>query len=126
MKSFFKNLIWLLGVVIISFFSTYIFGSIGSNFTSQDVLYARIFSVLIVGSVGGSLSFIFFITFFFSLCGFKKYKYWITIPLIPYLMLWLLSDIREIYIPIIFGFVGFVLAFVVRKIFFKRYSTPLN
>lgn len=121
-----KNLLWLVFIIVLSFFTTFYFGLIGSYFTSQEVLFSELLPFLLLGSVGGSLAFIFFVVFIFSLHGFRKNKYWIIIPLIPYILLWLSSDIHHIYLPILIGFIAYVLAFCIKRIYkdLKKSNTP--
>lgn len=117
MSTFSKNLLLFILVIILSISTTFHFSLIATYFTSQDILYASFLPVLLMGSVGGSLSVTFFLVFIFSLGGFKKNKSWIIFPLIPYALMWLNSDIIHIYLPVLVGLVAYALAFCSRRIY---------
>ena len=120
-----KNILFFILAIALSLATAPYFGSWYDKFFPQqgEWIIGRNDSIFFAGFI---LSYIFFMPFFLWLFGEEnrsKSIFWFLMPVVVFL---LYANIREIYIPIIFGFVGFVLAFVVRKIFFKRYSTPLN
>jgi hypothetical protein len=117
MNSSLKNFLLLIAILILSHFTSYIFGSLYGYFSLQDVMFMELPFTLIMASTGTLLSFTFFIMFFFSLSGFRKNKKWIICSLIIPALLWLSSDIYDIYLPVIIGLVGFGLAFEFRRIF---------
>jgi hypothetical protein len=122
MKNFFKNLVWLLIAIVLSHYTSFYFGSLYSYFTSQDVMFMELPFTLIIASTGTLFAFIFLIVFIFSLFGFRKNRKWIMCSLIVPALLWLSSDVYDIYLPIIIGLVGFGLAFEFRRIFKSLYK----
>jgi hypothetical protein len=127
MKNFLKNVFLLIIIIILSHFTSYIFGSLYGYFSSQDVMFVELPFTLILASTGTLFAFTFFIVFFFSLFGLKKNKKWIICSLIVPALLWLSSDVYDIYLPIIMGFVGFGLAFEFRRILggLKKPNPPM-
>jgi hypothetical protein len=58
--------------------------------------------------------------------GFLKNKYWITIPLIPYLIMWVSSNVVEIYLPTIVFLIALVLGIYTRKLFQRIRNKSIN
>jgi hypothetical protein len=74
---------------------------------------------------GWLMSLGFFVMLIFGFFGLRENKNWIISILIFPTLLWLSSDLYHIYIPIIFGLIGFALAWLIRKIFVKHPNPPM-
>lgn len=126
MNVFFKNILCLFLAIFLGYFATLYMGMMGIEISSQEILYASFLPVILLGSVNGSLAFIFFLVLIFTLQGFLKNKYWITIPLIPYLIMWVSSNIIEIYLPTIVFLIALVLGIYTRKLFQRIRNKSIN
>ena len=118
MKSLIKNIAILIVVLVLAYFLSSYFG----------VLYENL-----VGSLRGSfvdlrsvfgfpLSYIFFLTLFFTAFGGAKKYWWIGILLIPAVIFEVYFDLAHLYFPIALGLIGWLLGFLVSKFLLKSSS----
>ena len=111
----FKNIILLVAVLILSYFTANYFGTWYDKFSPQ---YGGSFfnfskeSALFVAGI--PVAYVFFTIFIFGLFGFKEKKNWIITLLIPPALLWLLGDKQHIYIPIILGLIAYGFSKILR------------
>jgi len=107
MNKFIKNILLLVVVLALSYFTADYFGSWYDKFSPQ---------------YGGSWfnfpkSIAVFIAGIFTLFGFGNRKKWLIWLLIPPLLLWISADRYYIYLPTILALIAFGLAILLRKIF---------
>src|SRR3989344_6918741 len=115
MNNFIKNILLLVVVVILSYFTAGYFGSLynnlvpyyGSSFFSVPKESALLFN-------GFIFAYLFFFILVFQL--FNKRNKWIFILLLPVVVL-LVIDWIHIYLPIFFGLIAYGLALLLRKVF---------
>ena len=118
MNGFIKNILLLVGVLILSYFVAEYFGGWYNRFSP---LFSRsIFALTeqeLIFLVGIPFAYIFFTTLLFQSFGFGNRNKWTLWLLTPALLFFASGDIQHIYLPIVLALVAFGLAFVVRKIF---------
>ena len=125
MNNFIKNILLLIVVLVLSYFTAEYFGGWYDLFSPQnDSLFGAPKEITNV-VVGIPFAYVFFVTFLFALLGFGNRKKWLAWLLLPALLLWISADRYFIYLPAILGLIAFGLAFFVRKIFkIDNYTEP--
>lgn len=116
--NFLKNIILLVVVLFLSYFTAEYFGSWYDNFSPQyDNSFFNLPKEFAVFIAGIPVAYVFFTSLVF---GFLQSKKWLLVLLIPAAILWISADIYNIYIPIILSLVGIGISFVARKILVKN------
>ncbi|KKQ93753.1 MAG: hypothetical protein UT20_C0044G0005 [Candidatus Levybacteria bacterium GW2011_GWA1_39_11] len=118
MNKFIKNILLLVVVLALSYFTADYFGSWYDKFSPQYggswFNFPKSIAVFIAGI---PLAYVFFVAFTFTLFGFGNRKKWLIWLLIPPLLLWISADRYYIYLPTILALIAFGLAILLRKIF---------
>lgn len=116
--NFLKNIILLVVVLFLSYFTAEYFGSWYDKFSPQYggsfISFPKEFAVFIAGI---PVAYVFFASLIF---GFLRSKKWLVVLLIPAIILWVSADIYNIYIPIILSLIGIGISFLARKILVKN------
>lgn len=126
MNNFIKNILLLVIVLVLSYFTADYFGSWYDKFSPQ---YSNSFlgtgKDLSLFIAGIPFAYVFFVTFIFTLFGFRSRKKWLIWLLIPPLLLWLSADRYFIYLPVILGLIAFGLTVLINLLISKlRHSNP--
>lgn len=116
--NFLKNILLLIIVLLLSYFTAEYFGSWYDKFSPQYggsfISLPKEFAVFIAGI---PVAYVFFTSLIF---GFLQSKKWLIVLLIPAVILWVSADIYNIYIPIILSLVALGISLMVRKILGKN------
>ncbi len=104
--NFLKNIILLVVVLFLSYFTAEYFGSWYDKFSPQysSFITSRGDSIFVVGLLS---AYVFFITSLFGILGYGNKKRWIFILLIPAALVFVLGDFAHIYLSVIVGLTGF-------------------
>lgn len=122
MNNFLKNILLLVVVLILSYFTANYFGAIYDKFAPQyDSLFGAPKEITNF-VVGFPLSYIFFTILLFKLLAFGNKNKWLIWLLVPAVLFFGSGDIQHIYLPILLGLIVFALASLLQKLF-KRNST---
>jgi len=117
--NFVKNIILLIVVLILSYFTASCFGAWYDKFAPQhDSLFGASKNIT-NGVVGLPFAYVFFTAFLFKLFGSGNKKHWIICLLVPAGLVFGLADLQHIYLPIILSLVAFYLAKVILMIYAK-------
>lgn len=128
MKNFVKNLILLIAVLILSYFTAPYFGAWYDKFSPQ---YSNSFlgtgKDLSLFVAGLPVAYVFFVSFIFEIFGSGNKKKWILWSLLPAALLWISIDLYYIYVPIILGVIAFLLAKLINLLIskFKHPNPPM-
>lgn len=112
-----KKIVILIIVLIVTYFLA---GKIGEFYTDFFGLSTGFSSFIVPDFLhnffnGVLPTYIFFLTLFFTAFGGEKKYWWIGILLIPAAAFELYFDLAHIYFPIILGFAGWILGFLISK-----------
>ncbi len=111
-----KNVLFVVLIFVISFVLSQEIGDLYYRlFPSPTSVFVANFNFLI----GIPLAYIFFLFLIFTAFGDNKKYWWIGILLIPAVLFELYFDLEHIYIPIVFGVAGWLLGFLISKLFQK-------
>lgn len=121
MNNFFKNIVLLVAVLLLSYFTATYFGGWYNDFSP---LFSRsIFALTeqeLIFLVGMPFAYIFFTTLLFKLFASGNINKWIGWLLAPSFIFFASGDLKHIYLPIILGLIAWGLATLLRKIFSPR------
>jgi|SRR3989344_228175 len=121
MSNFIKNLVLLIVVLVLSYFTAEYFGYVYNTFSP---LYDRSFFPIseegLVVIAGIPFAYIFFTTLLFQSFGFGNRNKWTGWLLVPPFLFFASGDLRHIYLPIILGLIAFGLARLIQKVFKGR------
>jgi len=128
MKDFLKNIILLVIVLFLSYFTAEYFGSWYDYFVPQyDNSLLSLSREGIFTLVGIPFAYIFFLIIVFQLFGSNNKNKWILALLIPPTLLWLSIDPNHIYLPLILGFIAFGFSQLINILIskFKHLNPPI-
>lgn len=113
-----KNIWGLVLAVILSKITAPYFGGFYNKFYPQsgDWIYSVADAISFAGFL---IAYIFFIFFVFEIINSANKKKWFFGSLLPVFVFYLIGGINFLYFPVLVGLVGFVLAFIIRKIVAK-------
>ncbi len=118
MNNFIKNILLLVAVLVLSYFTADYFGSWYDKFAP---LYDRSLIGLSKGDLmsltGIPFAYIFFTVMLFKLFGLGNKNKWIGWLLVPPFLFFASGDLKHIYLPIVLALVALGLATLLRKIF---------
>lgn len=116
MKSFLIKTIILIVVLVSSYFSSVVAGDLYEKISGDPGTWVNLKPLM-----GLPLSYVFFLSLFFTAFGGAKKYWWIGILLIPAAAFEIYFDLSHIYFPILLGIAGWVLGYLVLTI--SNYST---
>lgn len=123
MNHIIKNILLLAVVLVLSYFTAVYFGSWYDKFSPQsDDSWFSLGKQQLIFLVGMPFAYIFFTTLLFQSFGFGNRNKWTGWLLVPALLFFASGDIQHIYLPILLGLIAFGLAFIIRKVFKRRYT----
>ena len=126
MNNFVKNIVLFVAVLILSYFTAPYFGDWYNKFYPQhgSWIVSRSDSIFFAGLL---LSYVVLIPFVFELFGTGNKKKWMMWSLLPIILLLLLADASNIYIPILASIIAFALAKIINFIIskFKHPNPPM-
>ena len=128
MKDFLKNIILLVIVLFLSYFTAEYFCSWYDYFVPQyDNSLLSLSREGIFTLVGIPFAYIFFLIIVFQLFGSNNKNKWILALLIPPTLLWLSIDPNHIYLPLILGFIAFGFSQLINILIskFKHLNPPI-
>lgn len=118
MNNFIKNILLLVTVLALSYFTASYFGSIYDRFSPQyDDSWFSLTKQELVFLVGVPFAYIFFTILLFKLLAFGDKNKWTGWLLVPPFLFFASGDLKHIYFPITLGLISFGLATLLRKIF---------
>jgi len=106
-----KNISILFLTLVLSYFTSVYFGSLYKYISHDNGTWIDLSSLL-----GIPIGYIFFLLLLFTAFGGSKKYWWIVILLIPAAIFELYFDLAHIYIPIVIGFMGWVIGFAISKL----------
>ena len=116
MNNFVKNILLLVVVVVLSYFTAGYFGmlyefiiSTGSTWIGSESSWNMI--------IGFPFGFIFLTIILFNILGGENRNKWIAWLLVLPIFFFMLGGIKHLLLPIILALITFGLAFVIRKVF---------
>ena len=109
------NIAEFVAALILSYFLAFYMGGIYSYFFPQAGGLFTIPEKTGYFIIGLPLSYIFFLTFFFTTFGWKQKYWWVGILLIPAVAFEVYFDLPHIYFPIVLGLAGWLLGFLISK-----------
>ena len=112
-----KNILLLVIVLILSYFTAKYFGSWYDKFSPQYDNTLGVGKALLKSLVGIPFAYIFFTTLLLQSFGFGNRNKWTLWFLAPALLFFASGDLKHIYLPIILALIAFGLATLIRKIF---------
>lgn len=117
MNKFFRNILLLIIVLVLSYFTAEYFGALYDQFSYQ---YSNSFlgterdlSIFIAGI---PVAYVFFVIFIFKLFGAGNKKKWICWLLIPPFLFFVYGDLKHIYLLIILAAIAYGLSILLRKL----------
>lgn len=118
MNNLIKNVLLLIVVLVLSYFTAEYFGGWYDHFS---VLFSRsIFALTeqeLIFLVGMPFAYIFFTVLLFKLFAFGNKNKWTGWLLVPPFLFFASGDLKHIYLPIILALIAFGLAAPLRKLF---------
>ena len=113
-----KNILLLVGVWVLSYFTANYFGSWYDHFSSlHDYSWFSLTKQELIFITGIPFAYAFFLTLLFQSFGFGNRNKWTGWLLTPALLFFASGDIQHIYLPIALALIAYGLAFIVRKVF---------
>jgi nitrate/nitrite transporter NarK len=120
MKNFIKNILLLVAVFILSYFTASYFGALYDKFSPQyDFSFFNLQKDQIIFLAGLPVAYVFFVPFLFELFGGKSKVKWTAWLLVPPALFWISADKYYIYVPIILAIIAFYLAKLINLIISK-------
>jgi len=118
MNNIVKNILLLIVVFVLSYFTAPYFGAVYDNFIPGSLDAGAWIGTLEAWQsiIGFPFAYIFFTTLLFQSLGFGNRNKWTLWLLVPVLLFFASGDIQHIYLPIILGLIAFGLAWIIRKI----------
>ncbi len=116
-----KNILLLVVVLALSYFTAQYFGILYDYFipgSLGDTAWIGTTSAW-QSLIGTPFSYIFFTTLLFQSFGFGNRNKWTGWLLVPAMLFFASGDLKHIYLPIILGLIAWGLAILIQKIFFK-------
>ncbi|HEY4515744.1 MAG TPA: hypothetical protein VJH67_00975 [Candidatus Paceibacterota bacterium] len=124
MKNFIKNIILLVVVLVLSYFTSEYFGKLYDYFSPlYDSSFFPIPKEGLITITGVPFAYVFFLILLFKLFAWGNKKKWIGWLLVPPLLFFGSGDIKHIYLPIILGLIAFYLGKLLQRLFIKNYTT---
>ena len=118
MNNFIKNILLLIVVLALSYFTAGYFGSWYDKFAPlvSRSIFALTKQELIIFA-GFPFAYIFFLIITFKLLGSGNRNKWIGWLLVPPFLFFASGDLKHIYLPMTLALIAFGLAFLIRRIF---------
>jgi len=118
MNNFIKNILLLVSVLVLSYFTANYFGSLYGYFSPPfDDSMIGLSKETLSFIDGAPFSYIFFTTLLFQSFGLGNRNKWTLWLLAPAILFFASGDLKHIYLPVILGLVAWGLATLLRKIF---------
>ena len=113
-----KNILLLVAVLVLSYFTAGYFGSLYNYFSPlYDSSFFPIPKESMITLAGTPFAYIFFITLFFQSFGLGNRNKWTLWLLVPAMLFFASGDLQHIYLPVILGLIAWGLAILLQKIF---------
>ena len=115
-----KNILLLVLVLVLSYFTAAFFGKLYYNFVPFEGGFfsgPRSASEFLAGL---SLAYLALVLFFYTGFGDNTRKWWIGILLVPVIFFELFFDLRHIYFPVILGLIAWMVGFGISKLMAKK------
>lgn len=120
MNNAIKNILLLVAVMVLSYFTATYFGTIYDFFSPQsDDSWFSFDKQALIFLAGLPFAYIFFIIILFKLFGSGNKNKWLGWLLVPPLLFFASGDLRHIYLPIILALIAWGLAILFRKVNIK-------
>lgn len=118
MNNFIKNILLLIVVLVLSYFTAQYFGSWYDGFSPlYDSSFFPLPKEVLINTAGFPFAFIFFTVLLFKLFGSGNKNKWIGWLLVPALLFFASGDLKHIYLPITLALIALGLATLLRKMF---------
>lgn len=118
MNNIIKNILLLVAVLILSYFTAEYFGSLYDKFSPlYDSSFFPIPKEILVKMAGIPFAYIFFLILTLKLFGVGNRNKWIGWLLVPPFLFFASGDLKHIYLPIILALIAFGLSILLQKIF---------